>query len=118
MLFDANMKFTFWGEAVTTANSLQNKLPWKNVHKTPYLVWKKTSIYEFETCFGANCYVKIPDINRKKLDPKISKGILLGFYMESKAYRIYVPSSRKVVISRDEKNSSMKQALLINCQTN
>lgn len=39
MLFDANMEFSFWGEAVMMANFLQNRLPWKNVDKTPFEHW-------------------------------------------------------------------------------
>ena len=72
--------------------------------KTPFEYWyNKKPIYTNLKRFGADCYVKIPDENRRKLDSKALKGILLGVDMESKAYRIYIPGSRKVVISRDVK---------------
>lgn len=104
MLLDAKMYLSFWGEAVTTANFVQNRLPWKNVNKTPFEYWyNRKPIYTNLKRFGADCYVKISDENRRKLNPKIQKGILLGVDMESKAYRIYVPRSRKVLISKDVK---------------
>ena len=36
MLFDANQPTKYWGEAVTTACYLQNRLPTKAVNVTPY----------------------------------------------------------------------------------
>lgn len=55
--------------------------------------------------------VKIPDENRRKLDLKALKGILLGVDMESKAYKVYVPNSKKVLISRDVKFIEAKKTV-------
>ena len=38
---------------------------------------------------------------RTKLDPSEKKGIFVGFYESSKAYRIYFPGYKKIAISRD-----------------
>ena len=46
-------------------------------------------------------HVHVPDSQRKKLDNKSFKCVLLGVSEESKAYRLYNPSSKKIVISRD-----------------
>lgn len=43
----------------------------------------------------------IPNNKRKKLDKKSIKCILLGTSEESKAYRMYDPVSKKVLVSRD-----------------
>ena len=51
--------------------------------------------------FSSTAYVHVPDEDRKKLDTKTTRGIFVGHDMESKAYRIYDPQRRKVVISRD-----------------
>ena len=40
---------------------------------------------------------------RDKLDKKAELGILIGYNLISKAYRIYLPQSNKVIISRDVK---------------
>lgn len=45
----------------------------------------------------------IPDAQRKKLDDKSVKCILLGLSDESKAYKLYNPITKKVIISRDVK---------------
>jgi hypothetical protein len=37
---------------------------------------------------------------RTKLDPIAQQGILVGYSEVSKAYRIYIPSQQKVVVSR------------------
>jgi len=38
-----------------------------------------------------------------KLEPSNLKGILVGYSEPSKDYKIYVPSQRKIVVSRDVK---------------
>jgi len=43
----------------------------------------------------------VPDSHRKKLDDKIIECILLCLSDESKAYKLYDPKSKKVVISRN-----------------
>lgn len=96
------MEKTFWGEAVNTANFIQNRLLWKTVNKTPFEYWHgRKPIYTNLKRFGAGCYVKIPDELRRKLDTKAIKGIFLGADSSSKAYRVYVPSLKKVKVSRD-----------------
>lgn len=112
LLFDSEMTNTFWGEAIHTANFLQNVMVWKHANKTPFELWTgRKPIYSNLRRFGAKCYVKIHDELRRKLDKKAVDATLLGFDRVSKAYRCYVPSTRKVVISRDVKfieNSYMK----------
>lgn len=51
--------------------------------------------------FGSICYVLVPSAKRTKLEDKAVTGIFIGYSSQSKAYRIYIPDSRKVVVSRD-----------------
>lgn len=68
MLTDADLEFIFWGEAVTTANFIHNRLAWKNITKTPYEHWyNKKPVYTNLKRFGANCFVKVPDEHRRKI---------------------------------------------------
>ena len=46
-------------------------------------------------------YAHIPDEKRRKLDNKGEKCIFLGVSDKSKAYKLYNPSTMKIVISRD-----------------
>ncbi|MCI08348.1 copia-type polyprotein, partial [Trifolium medium] len=51
--------------------------------------------------FGCIAYAHVPDAYRKKLDNKSIKCVHLGISDESKAYRLYNPVDKKIVISRD-----------------
>lgn len=51
--------------------------------------------------FGCIRHVHILDIKRKKLDNKSFKCVFLGVSEELKAFRMYDPESKKIVISRD-----------------
>ena len=43
----------------------------------------------------------MPDELRKKLDKKGKKCIFVGYSEDTKAYKLYDPVTRKVIISRD-----------------
>ena len=38
---------------------------------------------------------------RTKLEPTTDKGLLVGYSEASKAYRIFVPTCRKIIVCRD-----------------
>jgi hypothetical protein len=52
--------------------------------------------------FGYPIFVHVPKENRTKLDPYAQKGIFVPYNDTSKAYKIYIPSHRKVEINRDK----------------
>ena len=51
--------------------------------------------------FGCIAYSYIPKEKSTKLGPTAEKGIFVGYNDTSKAFRVYIPTSRKVVIRRD-----------------
>lgn len=104
MLLEDQHEKRFWGEAVSMANYVQNRLPARGIDKTPYEIWNglKPNI-EYFMMFGAKCYVHIPTQKRQKLDPTGIAGRLMGYDESSKAYRIYIPSTEKIIVSRDVK---------------
>ncbi|BBG92635.1 hypothetical protein Prudu_000428, partial [Prunus dulcis] len=51
--------------------------------------------------FGSPCHVLIPSALRHKLEENSHKCILVGYGLCEKGYRIFDPSSRKVILSRD-----------------
>ena len=71
---------------------------------TPEEAWSgiKPSVEHFRV-FGCVSHVHIPDAKRTKLEDKNFSCILLGVSEESKAYRLYDPVSKRVVVSRDVK---------------
>ncbi|KAG5225961.1 gag-pol polyprotein [Salix suchowensis] len=51
--------------------------------------------------FGCVCFSHIPQVKRDKLDKKSEPGIFIGYCSSSKAYKVYQPKTRKIVVSRD-----------------
>ena len=51
--------------------------------------------------FGCPIYVHIPKEKRTKLDPSGNKGIFVGYYEVSKAFRIYFSGFHHIEISMD-----------------
>ncbi|MCI25440.1 hypothetical protein A2U01_0046631 [Trifolium medium] len=60
----------------------------------------KPSVKHFKV-FGCLAFVHIPDVQRKKLDSKSIECVHLGVSEESKAYKLYSPIDKKIIISRD-----------------
>ena len=46
-------------------------------------------------------YIHVPKEKRSKMEPSGRKGIFVGYTESSKAYRVYIPSFRKIETSRD-----------------
>ena len=69
---------------------------------TPKEAWSahKPSVEYFKV-FGCICYAHVPDETRTKLDNKNMKYIFLGVSEESKAYRVYNPATKRIIVSRD-----------------
>ena len=53
--------------------------------------------------FGCLTYSQVPKEKRTKLDPTAEKGIFVGYNDTSKAFQIYIPALRRVVLRRDVK---------------
>lgn len=93
----------FWGEAVTTAVYILNRSQTKSVEgMTPYEAWykHKPSVHHLRT-FGCLVHVKVTGGQVKKLDDRSIEMVLFGYEKGSKAYRVYNPVTRKVVVTRD-----------------
>jgi Integrase core domain. len=66
MLIDSELHDKYWGEAVNTANYLQNRLPTRCRDITPYELWysRKPDIKHLQI-FGCTAYVHIPKEQRR-----------------------------------------------------
>ncbi|RXN30143.1 Retrovirus-related Pol poly from transposon TNT 1-94 [Labeo rohita] len=103
MLADAKLPQKFWAEALSTAVYLRNRSPTKSVKgMTPFEAWtgEKPTVDHLRI-FGCTVYAHVPKDERKKLDPKAKKCILLGYGTETKGYRLYDSKLAKVFFSRD-----------------
>jgi hypothetical protein len=53
--------------------------------------------------FGCITFYHVPKEKRTKMEPTTEKGLLVGYSEISKAYRLYIPALRRVVVWRDAK---------------
>ncbi|KAI5336669.1 hypothetical protein L3X38_015937 [Prunus dulcis] len=103
MLHEKSIPYEFWAEAVNTAVYLLNRCPTKALNKvTPFEAYtgRKPGIAHLKI-FGSPCHVLIPSALRHKLEENSHKCILVGYGLCEKGYRIFDPSSRKIILSRD-----------------
>ena len=98
-----NIPNYMWGEAVRHATYLINRVPTRALkNQTPYesLKKRKPSIGHLKV-FGCIAHAKIDAAHVRKLDDRSQTLVHLGTEPGSKAYRLYNPTTRRVVVSRD-----------------
>ncbi|GJV33241.1 ribonuclease H-like domain-containing protein [Tanacetum coccineum] len=98
MLADLFLPNTFWAEAVSTACYVLNRvLVTKPQNKTPYeLITGKIPIISYIRPFG--CHVTILNTieHLGKFDGKSNKAFLVGYFLQSKAFRVYNLETKRV----------------------
>jgi hypothetical protein len=102
MLLGAGLDQKLWAEAVVTANYIRNRSPTSKGSKTPWELFmgNKPDVSSMRV-FGAKAYVLTPKHLRSKLDPVSQPGSFVGYSTTSKAYRVLLDNTNKVVESRD-----------------
>jgi transposase InsO family protein len=101
MIHDQGLPMFLWVEACCTVVYIQNR--------SPHTILGKLIPEEIYTgsrpnvshllIFGSVFYCHVPSKKRTKLDPTGEKGILVGYNEISKAYHIFVPARRRIVVS-------------------
>ena len=105
MLHDQGLPLFWWAEACNIAVYLQNRSPHRSLgNQTPLEAFsgQKPQLGHLRI-FGCLTYSQVPKEKRTKLDPTAEKGIFVGYSDTSKAFRIYIPALRRVVLRRDVK---------------
>ncbi|GJZ51875.1 putative ribonuclease H-like domain-containing protein [Tanacetum coccineum] len=101
MLADSLLPTTFWAEAVSTACYIFNRVRvTKPQNKTPYeLLFGHKLIISYIRPFG--CHVTILDTLSVfgKFDEKCDEGFLVGYSLNSKAFRVYNFVTKKVDVN-------------------
>ncbi|CAL9023657.1 unnamed protein product [Prunus brigantina] len=103
MLHEKAIPYEFWAEAVNTAVYLLNRCPTKALKKVTLFeayTGRKPGIAHLKI-FGSPCHVLIPSALRHKLEENSHKCIFVGYGLCEKGYRLFDPSTRKVILSRD-----------------
>ncbi|GJT02274.1 putative ribonuclease H-like domain-containing protein [Tanacetum coccineum] len=98
MLADSLLPIPFWAEAVNTACYVQNRvLVTKPHNKTPYeLLIGRTPIISFMRPFGCPVTILNTLDHLGKFNGKADEGFLVGYSINSKAFRVFNSKTRKV----------------------
>jgi histone deacetylase 1/2 len=100
---DCKLPTFLWAEAISMATYLVNLSPTRaNFGVPPEASYTGKQIkLDHLKIFGCMAYVHIPQEERQKLDTRTRKCMFVGYDTQSKAFRLYDPIRRKIVISRD-----------------
>ena len=103
LLTRSSVSKTFWPEAVNWSVHILNKrLTLAVQNMTPEEAWSgQRPVVGHFRIFGCVAYAHIPNQRRTKLDDKGEKCIFLGVSNQSKAYKLYNPITKKIIVSRD-----------------
>jgi len=107
MLVDSELPKTLWAEVLATATYIYNRSPHSAIgFRTPFeQYYKKIPHIGHLRIFGGMVYCHIPkETGRKKLDDRAYKGYLVG-YGGTHQYRIWNPTSKKLLLVRDARFS-------------
>ena len=99
MLQGANLKKSFWVEAVYTATFLSNRTPTEAKRITPYeRFWNKKPNLSMLRVFGARGYAL--KHRKSKLESKSEQIIFLGYAPEMRSYKVYLVDKQKLATRR------------------
>ena len=99
MVQHAGMTKGFWAEAIAMAAHIINRAPHKSLAwRTPYeVLFGRVPNVSYLRVFGCRAWVF--NDQGKKWDPKSKPMTLIGFETGSKAYRLWDPTTRSIVVS-------------------
>ena len=91
LLLESNLPKSLWTYAVMTATQIRNRCYNSRTGKTPYesLTGIKPNLSGMHI-FGTVCYAY--EQNQRKLDPRCTKGVFVGYDKYSPAYLVYLPT--------------------------
>lgn len=105
MLDDQDLRRFRWAEACNMKLYILNRTSHRALGKKTLegvFIGKKPEVTHFRI-FANVVYCYVLDEKRTKLDQTAEKCFLIGYSETSKAYRIYIPNKRKIVLRGDVK---------------
>ena len=88
--------------ATHTVNFVKNRILYHQLGISPYeAFWGKKPNIRWLRTFGCKCWALILKNIRKKGQYKLVKGIFVGYFDDSKAYKIWIPESHTILKARD-----------------
>lgn len=108
-LIHGNIPLKLWGEVIMATSFILNLFPSKSIRYTcPEYAWKTLDLgietpdvpYKRLKVIGCLAYT-IPPGHQNKLAPRSVKTIMIGYEINSNAYRLWDPASNRVIVSND-----------------
>lgn len=98
LLKDSGLGNGFWSEALLHYTYTRNRICREGQSKTPFELYagRKPSVKHLVP-FGTITYICIPKQLRSKLQMRAKKGILVGYAMKTRGYRVWIPEDRKLI---------------------
>jgi hypothetical protein len=108
-LFEANMPLHYWGESLTTASYIINRIPSRSLDfHTPFDTLNHSLSSPLipnlpPKVFGCIAFVHIPKHTRHKLQPCALRCVFVGYGLHQKGYRCFHPPTQKLYVTMDVK---------------
>ncbi|GBM55622.1 Retrovirus-related Pol polyprotein from transposon TNT 1-94 [Araneus ventricosus] len=98
LLNSSGLPENFWGEALLTFTYCWNRSVHRDFKKTPFELYGgfKPSVTHLKP-FGIEAFVGIPKQRRSKLQMRAKLGVMVGYALQTKGYRIYLPEERRII---------------------
>jgi hypothetical protein len=103
MLETKHLSNEYWDDGLAIVVYIINRCLTKSVkNKVPQESWTsmKHNVVHLKV-FGSFAYAHVPYELRKKLDKKGQKHVFVGYYEDTKEYKLYDPIARKFIINHD-----------------
>ncbi|UYV83109.1 hypothetical protein LAZ67_22002237 [Cordylochernes scorpioides] len=101
-MIEGDLPETLWAELIHTSTYIRNRCPKLNECKTPHELFtkRKPVVYHLKI-IGSKSFAVNNRPNRSKFAPRSEEYKLIGYFTESKAYRLWKPGTRTIIKSRD-----------------
>ncbi|UYV75442.1 hypothetical protein LAZ67_13000282, partial [Cordylochernes scorpioides] len=101
-MIEGDLPETLWAELIHTSTYIRNRCPKLNECKTPHeLFTKRKPVVSHLKIIGSKSFAVNNRPNRSKFAPRSEEYKLIGYFTESKAYRLWKPGTRTIIKSRD-----------------
>ena len=102
MLLSSGLPDNLWGEAVLSANYVQNRVTHKKLGKTPYEIWKGYAPnLSYLKVWGCLAKVGYPSFKRSTVGSRTYDAVFIGYAENSAAYRFMSLEDSSISESRD-----------------
>ena len=103
MLISSGLPSSLWAEAVSYATYIRNRVLSRTGELTPYHFWngKKPDLSKIRI-FGSRAFIRDTLVS-SKLEARSQEGVFVGRCITQNAFRIYILSTERILISKDVK---------------